>query len=121
MGTSLAVFIPLLACLLLALSGTDDAEPPPPLPEGDSGLAARYPGDVGIEGDPAVVFADGFEEVEAPVLETGLSPQKGKRWDGVWGLVRITRDPENVHSSRQAVEITHTEPRSWSAPLERYR
>jgi hypothetical protein len=29
------------------------------LPEGD-GIAARYPGDLGIEQDPAVVFADGF-------------------------------------------------------------
>lgn len=31
------------------------------LPEGD-GIAAKYPGDQGIEQDPAVVFADGFED-----------------------------------------------------------
>lgn len=36
----------------------------PPLPEGDSGIAAEYPGDVGIERDPAVVFYDGFEGFE---------------------------------------------------------
>jgi hypothetical protein len=31
----------------------------PQLPEGD-GVAAKYPGDAGVEADPAVVFADGF-------------------------------------------------------------
>jgi len=33
----------------------------PKLPEGDTGIAAHYPGDQGIESDPAVVFADDFE------------------------------------------------------------
>jgi hypothetical protein len=31
------------------------------LPQGDNGIAARYPGDEGIEQDPAVVFHDDFE------------------------------------------------------------
>ena len=31
------------------------------LPEGDDGIAARHPGDVGIESDPDVIFADDFE------------------------------------------------------------
>ena len=31
------------------------------LPEGAMGIAARYPGDKGIDRDPAVVFADDFE------------------------------------------------------------
>ena len=31
------------------------------LPEGNAGIAARYPGDVGIRGAPGVVFADDFE------------------------------------------------------------
>ena len=34
---------------------------PPGLPEGP-GLAARYPGDVGIEQDDAVVLAEDFED-----------------------------------------------------------
>ena len=33
----------------------------PKLPEGDAGIAVHYPGDKGIEADPAVVFADDFE------------------------------------------------------------
>lgn len=31
------------------------------LPEGSTGLAARYPGDAGIAADPDVVFAEDFE------------------------------------------------------------
>lgn len=31
------------------------------LPEGNTGIAARYPGDVGIRGAPGVVFVDDFE------------------------------------------------------------
>jgi hypothetical protein len=86
------------------------------LPEGD-GLAAKYPGDVGIDQDPAVVFADGFEDLEDVVMETGAYEQKGKRWDSAWGVVRITQEPENVHSGRQAIEITHKsrQPRSHGA------
>jgi hypothetical protein len=35
---------------------------PAPAPTGGSGLASRYPGDVGIENDAAVIFAENFEE-----------------------------------------------------------
>ncbi len=33
-----------------------------PLPDGDQGIAARYPGDIGIAKDPAIVFVEDFEE-----------------------------------------------------------
>ena len=33
----------------------------PDLPEGNAGIASRYPGDVGIEDDPDVVFVESFE------------------------------------------------------------
>jgi hypothetical protein len=32
--------------------------------DGEYGLAARYPGDIGIEDDPAVVFTENFEEAD---------------------------------------------------------
>ena len=35
--------------------------PVPAIPEGSAGIAARYPGDVGIEKDPDVVFVESFE------------------------------------------------------------
>jgi predicted amidohydrolase len=44
------------------------------LPEG-LGLAAKYPGDVGIEQDPDVVFAEKFED--------GSVAEMGKRWESV--------------------------------------
>jgi len=84
------------------------------LPEGN-GLAAKYPGDVGIGHDAAVVFADGFEDIEDAVMETSAYPQKGNQWDSAWGMVRIAREPENIHTGRQAIEITHTVPGSHGA------
>jgi hypothetical protein len=40
---------------------TVQPQPTPPIPEGSTGIAARFPGDVGIETDPDVVFAESFE------------------------------------------------------------
>ena len=88
------------------------------LPEGD-GIAAKYPGDRGIEKDPAVVFADDFETVEGDRFTTG--DRKGSargwnnKWDNVWDKIRVTEDPENVHTGRKAVEITHEQPTSNGA------
>jgi hypothetical protein len=36
-----------------------------------AGLAARYPGDRGIEKDPGVIFAEGFEGKDLPTVEYG--------------------------------------------------
>src|SRR5262245_40466737 len=38
-----------------------EAKPTPPLPEGSTGIASKYPGDIGIDKDPDVVFAENFE------------------------------------------------------------
>ena len=38
-----------------------DPKPTPAIPEGAAGLASKYPGDVGIDKDPDVVFAEGFD------------------------------------------------------------
>ena len=84
------------------------------LPEGD-GIAAKYPGDLGIEADPEVVFADGFEDIDGDTIATGREEQKGNRWDTAWHTVRITQEPENVHSGRKAVEMAHVEPMSHGA------
>jgi hypothetical protein len=44
-----------------ASSMTVPPVPTPAIAEGNTGLAAKYPGDVGIEKDPDVVFAENFE------------------------------------------------------------
>jgi hypothetical protein len=75
--------------------------PPPPLPEGDNGIAAGYPGDIGIEKDPAVVFHDDFEDCRTVA-------DLHRKWTKLAheGNLRIAEEPENVHSGRRALEIT---------------
>ena len=106
MDTSLASFaaLPTLlaACLLFALTTAGRGETaPPPLPEGNAGLAARYPGDAGIEKDPAVVLHADFEDCRT-------TADLSKTWDVMYNgeHLSITEDPANVHSGRRALEIT---------------
>jgi hypothetical protein len=49
----------LLVCIFLGAIAF--AQAPSPLPTGNSGIASKYPGDVNIKSDPAVLFADDFE------------------------------------------------------------
>src|SRR5688572_22782787 len=73
-----------------------------PLPAGDQGIAANYPGDAGIDGDPLVVFADDFEGyADASELPS--------RWDAaVYQVdqIRLATEPENVYAGSQALEFT---------------
>lgn len=89
-----------LSSLLLGLARTAAAADP--LPEGDVGIAAQYPGDAGIGGDPEVIFADDFEGY-------GDASELGGQWtaavyqpDGV----RIATEPDNVFGGAQALEFT---------------
>ncbi len=88
----------LFLCVLPARAQEQPASALAPLPEGNTGIAAKYPGDAGIEKAPAVVFADGFE--------TGLD-----KWERSYGDRRVTHQPENVHSGKSAVEFTLAWPR----------
>ncbi len=71
-----------------------------PLPEGDHGIASKYPGDVGIDSDPAVVFHDGFEDCAKP-------SDLGTKWEVLHdvGHMRIAEEPANVHHGKRAVEL----------------
>lgn len=73
------------------------APAPQPLPEGDQGIAARYPGDRGIDADPAVLFHDDFE-----------SGDLRKKWDNSFqkAHIRITEAPKDVHLGARALEFT---------------
>lgn len=74
------------------------------LPEGNEGIAGRYPGDAGIERDERVLFADGFEEAECP---------PGEKWTGQWFSgcrVAVTRGKGEAHSGRKALEMTAMRP-----------
>jgi hypothetical protein len=67
------------------------------LPEGNAGLAAKYPEDRGIAADPAVIFHDDFEAGEL-----------GAKWDSVYHAenVRIAGEGENVHGGKRALELS---------------
>jgi hypothetical protein len=77
--------------------GADASSPLPALPEGDRGIAAKHPGDQGIESDPAVLFHDDFESGDL----------RGK-WDNSFqeADIRITDESTNVHGGRRALEFT---------------
>jgi hypothetical protein len=88
--------------------GTRDSAPRPdgsitpggPLPSGDEGIAASYPGDEGIEGDSSVVFADDFESYADASALNG-------RWDAVYHEVRIATEADGVWGGSQALEFTN--------------
>jgi hypothetical protein len=72
-----------------------------PLPEGDDGIASKHPGDVGIDADSNVIFADGFEDYsQASDLE--------QRWDAIYQYdqIRIATEAENVYGGNKALEFT---------------
>ncbi len=65
------------------------------------GIAAKYPGDVGIADDPAVIFADDFESY------TDAS-ELSQRWDAVYQMsqLRIATEADNVYAGAQALEMS---------------
>jgi hypothetical protein len=69
------------------------------LPEGDEGIAARYPGDEGIGGDSDVLFADDFESYAD-------GSELGTRWDAVYWNADIDRDPPAVYAGAQSLRFT---------------
>jgi hypothetical protein len=69
-------------------------------PQGN-GIAAKYPGDVGIEADPDVIFADDFESYsQASNLD--------QKWDVLYQMqqIRIATEAQNVFSGSQSLEFT---------------
>jgi len=82
-------------------SGAPPAPAIEPLPEGDAGLAAKYPGDRGLERDPAVIHFDDFEDYRT-------TDDVNKKYEYVMHTenMRLTRGPAEVNSGRQAVRFT---------------
>ncbi len=82
-------------------AGSAGAAPSGSLPEGDSGIAAKHPGDVGIDTDTDVIFADDFESYGKPA-------DLNQRWDAVYQnqYVGLTTVAANVLAGKQALEFT---------------
>jgi hypothetical protein len=70
------------------------------LPEGNSGIAAKYKGDNGITSDPAVVFADDFESYASAANLTN-------KWDNVFqsGHLLIVTAAANVYRGAKALQF----------------
>src|SRR5262245_2312729 len=72
-----------------------------PLPEGNNGIAVRYPGDVEISSDPSVIFADDFESY-------GSAAGLPSMWNQAYHTanIRIVSESGNFYSGKQALEFT---------------
>jgi hypothetical protein len=70
-----------------------------PLPEGNTGIAARHPDDVGIGSDPAVIFADDFESYSSAAGLAG-------RWKGNKAL-EFTVPQQSAEVSNAAVRFVN--------------
>jgi hypothetical protein len=62
------------------------------LPQGNNGIAARYPGDEGIEKDPAVVFHDDFESGDL------------SKWVPGWRFDRARITQDIAHTGTRAMQ-----------------
>ena len=71
-----------------------------PLPSGDRGIAARYPGDRGIASDRDVIFADDFESYTSG---SGLRTN----WTDVFHYVNIATDPGTVFAGQRSLEFVN--------------
>ena len=71
------------------------------LQQGNTGIASRHPGDVGIGSDPDVIFADDFESYTR-------GADLSNRWDSVYQkqYVDITTEVANVYRGSKALQFT---------------
>lgn len=72
-----------------------------PLPEGNSGIAARYPGDGGISADPGVLFFDDFESYATVGALT-------TKWDEIFhsSNYRLATEAGSYYAGGKALEIS---------------
>jgi len=82
--------------LALVASGQETAAP---LPEGSVGIASRYPGDLGIGKDPAVIVAEDFESGTEGKLQDGWRPERA----------HFVAPEHNLFPSRHALEWVLTQ------------
>lgn len=74
-------------------------KPTPPLPEGSTGLAAKYPGDEGLESDPDVVFTESFG---------GTVEEICSRWDQAAGQPIMSTSDDVPPGSRRKQSLLLT-------------
>jgi len=83
-----------LVCILLALPASLYAQQAAQAP---GGLAAKYPGDAGLEKDPAVIFLENFEGSDLSKWDD-TDPNKPP-------AVQLVTDKDRIHSGKQAAQL----------------
>ena len=87
-----------IGAVMLVCAAPAPAKSPTTAP---AGIAAKYPGDVRIEKDPAVLL---HEDFEGDTLDD-------TRWTNISnkaGALKLVREEANVHGGMQALEVTAT-------------
>jgi hypothetical protein len=80
--------------------GGNDPGPTGDLPEGDQGIASKYPDDKGIARDAAVIFADDFESYDS-------GQDLGSNWNaGVHHNAEIEKTAAHVFAGAQSLRFT---------------
>lgn len=100
-------------CAAVAMGAASGGEATRALPEGNSGIAERYPGDVGIAKDTRVVFVEDFE--------AGSVADLNKSWENVTNreILSLSRDIPAGSAGRQSLLMTHVGGKSTGAHLYR--
>ena len=80
-----ALFVFLVGTLFSV--GVYSQSAPPPLPEGNTGIAASYPNDTGISANANVLFADGYE-----TYTTATQLTSSGNYDGYYQQQNFTID-----------------------------
>ena len=90
----------IVICILFGRFLAPVSGAPVPLPEGHTGIASKYPGDMNIQNHPAVIFTDNFESYTT-------ASQLTTRWDrgGKRAYTRITMEAGKVYSGTKALEF----------------
>ncbi len=98
-------YIRVLAAAMIAgvgVSGIQAAGPAPgKLPEGNAGIAAKHPGDLGIASHPEVIFAEDFERQSFDAVAA--------RWESVSAreIMSLSSDVPAGSGGRQSLLMTH--------------
>lgn len=93
----LASLASLFATFATAAEAPADNAPLPPLPEGETGLAAKCPGDASIAKAPGVVYTDDFENGKTNA-------------DNAWGDITYPDDAAKAHGGKRAMELKLVRP-----------
>jgi hypothetical protein len=86
-----------IGCCLMSMAAAQS------LPQGNTGIAARYPADAGIAADPGVIFFDDFESYGSVSALTGTG-----RWDQAFQTsnIRFATGAGNFVGGSKSVEFT---------------